>query len=639
MPLFWVQVKVGQRWASVVLVLAALLVSSFATLSRADESESTKVAGVRIGDKVGAMSFKDIRYLPRSLSDLASPKDPVPTRAFVLVFTNTTCPLVQKYLPRLNEMHAEYRKRGVQIVAVNVGLNDSILDMATQAVKHDCAFFFVQDIDGSCVKACGVQRTPEAVVIDVDHRLRYRGRIDNQYRLSGTAASAEQSDLRNAIDALLEGREIATSETPVDGCRITTLSPRKPSDDITFTEHVSPLIQKHCAECHQPGTSAPFSLTNYKEVVSNGEMIAEVVGERRMPPWFGSPEFGTFLNCRTMDDRERETIVQWVRAGMPKGTDVVEATKSESPAQDLQTTASNDPADPKWQMGKPDWVIELSQNYSVPAEGYVDYKYAILPTIFLNDTWVQGVEILPDNPRVVHHCNLGFVSLADGGRKAKIITGYVPGGGPMKLSDGVAVNIKRGSILGLQIHLTTTGKPEKCRLRVGFRFAKEPIQKELHLLELYDNRFRIPPFAAYHTVSKSKTLQRDVTAYGMFAHMHVRGKDITFRAHPPRSESEIMLMIPNYNFDWQMPYYLPTGAKKYPAGTRFECVAHFDNSTFNPYNPDPSATVRVGEQTYNEMMYGFIFYTEDAEQLNLSVDPKTGRVMDGLRADAGHEKN
>jgi hypothetical protein len=124
----------------------------------------------------------------------------------------------------------------------------------------------------------------------------------------------------------------------------------------------------------------------------------------------------------------------------------------------------------------------------------------------------------------------------------------------------------------------------------------------------------------------------------MFAHMHVRGKDITFRAYPPQREPEIMLMIPNYNFDWQMPYYLPTGTKKYPAGTRFECIAHFDNSTFNPYNPDPSVTVRVGEQTYNEMMYGFIFYTEDAEQLNLKVDPKTGREMTDPRADSGNKK-
>ena len=88
-----------------------------------------------------------------------------------------------------------------------------------------------------------------------------------------------------------------------------------------------------------------------------------------------------------------------------------------------------------------------------------------------------------------------------------------------------------------------------------------------------------------------------------------------------------MLMIPNYSFDWQLPYYLPRGAKKYPAGTRFEAVAHFDNSAFNPYNPDPTAEVREGQQTFEEMMYGYVFFTNDDEELNLAVDPKTGVAM------------
>ena len=65
---------------------------------------------------------------------------------------------------------------------------------------------------------------------------------------------------------------------------------------------------------------------------------------------------------------------------------------------------------------------------------------------------------------------------------------------------------------------------------------------------------------------------------------------------------------------------------KLARGTKLECVAHFDNSAFNPYNPDPRATVRNGPQTHHEMMVGFFFYTHAAEKLNLTIDPKTGRV-------------
>ncbi|GMU93086.1 MAG: hypothetical protein AMXMBFR4_21440 [Candidatus Hydrogenedentota bacterium] len=86
-------------------------------------------------------------------------------------------------------------------------------------------------------------------------------------------------------------------------------------------------------------------------------------------------------------------------------------------------------------------------------------------------------------------------------------------------------------------------------------------------------------------------------------------------------------MIPNYSFDWQMPYLYPPGAKRLPAGTRIECVSHFDNSAFNPFNPDPTATVEYGPQTFHEMMDGYIFYLDEAEKLNIAVDPKTGQEI------------
>ncbi len=196
----------------------------------------------------------------------------------------------------------------------------------------------------------------------------------------------------------------------------------------------------------------------------------------------------------------------------------------------------------------------------------------------------------------------------------------------MELERGVASRIPAGSALGLQIHLTTNGKPEKTKLRVGFRFPRYKVEKELHYLQLSNQEFAIPPFAAHYPVSRTKTLDGDVTLYGFFAHMHVRGQDATFRAYPPGGDPVTLLMIPNYSFDWQTPYHLPYGEVKFPAGTKYECLAHFDNTVFNPYNPDPSATVRDGQQTFQEMMYGYVFYTKDKEQLDLEVDASTGHA-------------
>jgi hypothetical protein len=447
-----------------------------------------------------------------------------------------------------------------------------------------------------------------------------------------------RQELRDAIDAVLADRPVLVAETPVDGCLITAVAVKAPEVIPTYSESIAFLMEKHCTECHQANTAAPFALQTFDEVTANGEMIAEVVAERRMPPWYAASGHSEFTNSREMPAEDREAIIAWVRGGMPLGRPKPTGDLNGKKDAALENTASDEPpssddtwANRDWSIGEPDLVLTALAEFDVPAEGYVDYRYAVLPKLFTEDMWFEAAEVLPDNPRVVHHCNLGLIPLGGDGRNAKLVTGYVPGGGPMQLGDGVAGKISAGSMLGLQVHLTTTGKPEKCRIRVGFRFPRERVAKELRYVELASHGFRIPPHTPFHRLDASRTVDRDVTAYGMFAHMHVRGKDVTFRAHPPTGEPETLLMIPNYSFDWQLPYYLPKGAKRFPAGTRFEAVAHFDNSAFNPYNPDPSAEVREGQQTFEEMMYGYVFYTVDDEDLQLLVDPNSGAA---LNADA-----
>src|SRR5262249_36305450 len=154
---------------------------------------------VNVGDKIGKLKFTDIHSLPRTLDDFGEKK------AYVLVFTNTSCPLAQRYLPTLQALEREYRDKGVQFVAVNAAEEDSVVAMATQAVRHEVEFPFVKDFDGSCARTLGVRRTPESVVLDADKHLRYRGRIDDQYRLGGARKAATNHDLKVAIEAVLAG--------------------------------------------------------------------------------------------------------------------------------------------------------------------------------------------------------------------------------------------------------------------------------------------------------------------------------------------------------------------------------------------------------------------------------------------------
>ncbi len=243
------------------------------------------------------------------------------------------------------------------------------------------------------------------------------------------------------------------------------------------------------------------------------------------------------------------------------------------------------------------------------------------------DTWVEAIEIVPDNRRVVHHANLAYASTREKPGQRTLVTGFVPGGQPMDLGrfdNGVAFRIPALSVLGLQIHYTTTGKPEQCRISVGLRFARRVVKKQLHHRLLDPHGFRIPPRHPAFAVRDTVRLKHDVTLLGMFTHMHVRGRDMTFFAHHPDGRKETLLQIPNYNFDWQMGYEIKAGTKRLPAGTQLEAVAHYDNSEFNPYNPDPDAEVRYGPQTIHEMMNGYVFFTIDSEDLDLRINPKTG---------------
>ena len=308
-----------RRWLIAGIILVRRFAVSISQIRLRASPRRRQRKRVQIGDKLATCTFTDLRYLPRSLDDFISKKDPVQIRAFVLVFTNTTCPLVQRYLPRLKQLDADFRDKGVQFVAIDAGSDDSILEIATQAVEHDMPFPFVKDIDGSCVAACGVERTATAVLVDADRRIRYRGRIDSSYRLSGSSPGAPKEELRDAITSLLAGEKIAVAETVVDGCLITKPGTPKTAGDFDYAKQIAPILERSCNSCHQAGTSAPFSFEDHETVASNAAMIAEVVDERRMPPWYASPGVGKFMNDRTMSVADRKLLVDWARAGAPHG--------------------------------------------------------------------------------------------------------------------------------------------------------------------------------------------------------------------------------------------------------------------------------------------------------------------------------
>ena len=132
----------------------------------------------------------------------------------------------------------------------------------------------------------------------------------------------------------------------------------------------------------------------------------------------------------------------------------------------------------------------------------------------------------------------------------------------------------------------------------------------------------IPPHARRHTESAERLLKRDVLVYSFLPHAHFRGHSSEFRAHYPDGSEEILLSVPNYDFNWQHTYDL-FQPKKLPAGTRLVHSTTWDNSSQNLANPDPTRQVPWGEQSWDEMLFGFIQYRVLGEELGEEVGDKT----------------
>ncbi|MEC7583356.1 MAG: redoxin family protein [Planctomycetota bacterium] len=550
----------------------------------------------------------DSRWLRRTVSEFAG------SRATVLFFSSVDCPIVKRYLPRIEEMAKAHDPAEVRFLVVNVAAGDSLVDAAGQQVLLAPSTTFAKDFDGSLVSRLGVERTAAVVVLDGEQRLVYRGRVDRQYRYTGTAPNAGRADLALAIEDVLAGRAVQVATTPVDGCRITRARPIDPTaTPPDYQRDIEPLFRKHCQDCHRPGGEGPFVLPDLAQARTNLEMIGEVVAEQRMPPWYGSRRYGHFINERGMSAEERATVAAWVRAG--------------GPGKEAEDRVPVAPA-PKWRIGEPDLVLKVPVPIRLPADGFLPYRYYILPYRFEQDTWLEAIEIRSDDGRVLHHCNMARVKWGERFSPRGFVTGQVPGGDAMILDEGLAVRVTKGSALALQAHYVTVGEPVVDRLSVGLRFARGTVQKELRIQAMADSRFAIAPGAVAYPVSSRRRFPKDARLFGLVPHMHLRGRDIVVRALPPEGAPETLLVVPNYNFDWQQSYQWGREGRPIAAGTRLEAIAHFDNSPSNPFNPDPGKVVRYGLQTVDEMMFAFAFYVLEDEELGLRVDPKTGHALE-----------
>ncbi len=569
------------------------------------QAEPGKSASM-VGKTVEDFELREVRT--RQPVRLVDPKHPA--KATVVLFLGTACPINNAYLPTLNRMQATYSAQGVRFIGINPNAQDSLTETADHANANEIAFPMVKDFDQRIADRFGARRTPEAFVLDGQRVIRYHGRIDDQFGIDYKKLRPTTRELADAIEAVLAGKPVAVAETAAPGCLIgrTPKHSTKPSSGLTFTKHIVPILQKYCQECHRPGQIGPMPLQEYSDVAAWSEMIREVIENRRMPPWHADNTVAKYSNDRSLPDEARLTLRNWIDEGCVQGD-----------AKDLPPPIRFD--DSGWRIGKPDLILKMETEYAVPAEtppGGIPYQLFVLDPGFREDKWVIRAEAKPGAPEVVHHILAYIVPPLEeidpeypnfpflpGARNARVLCGTAPGDMPMIFPEGAAIRIPKGSKIVLQMHYTPDGKARKDRSQIGLVFAKELPEREVMTIPVFNGRLRIPPRADNHRVESNFVLRHDGKIFNLMPHMHLRGKSFEMYLIDSEGKSIPLLNVPKYDFNWQTVYRLETPVA-FRAGWRVKCVAHYDNSAKNPLNPDPNRFVGWGDQTWQEMMIGWM---------------------------------
>ena len=382
---------------------------------------------------------------------------------------------------------------------------------------------------------------------------------------------------------------------------------------FTYTEDVAPLLADHCAMCHHPGGSAPFSLLTYADVKRHAAQIATVTANRYMPPWKADPRDGPFVGQHPLRRAEIRLLRDWVDAGAPEGQSSVDSRPS--------SAAGRPPWTNGWQLGKPDLVITLPQPYTLPAEGTDAFHIFVLPIPVDSVRFVRGLEFRPGNPKVVHHANIRIDSTpasrrlddADPGpgysgliaRSAIYpdghFLGWTPGQVAPLLPKDLAWRLDRHTDLVVELHMQPSGKVEQVAPSIGLYFGDQPPTHIPVMLRLGRQNIDIPAGDAKYVVTDSYTLPVDVELEAVQPHAHYRARDVRGEATLPDGTRKPIIDIADWDFRWQHVYRFVT-PMPLPKGTKVSMRYTYDNSSANSRNPQrPPVRARWGQRSAEEM--------------------------------------
>lgn len=465
----------------------------------------------------------------------------------------------------------------------------------------------VLDDDSRVVtRVYGAVRTGEAVAIDgATATVFYRGAVtvDIEPLLAGDPA-VHSTPLADAVELYLAERPPRVEF--VRGAAPALDLPAMAVPDYRST--IAPLIQAKCQTCHRVGDIGSFAITEHRSITERLLSIRANLLEGLMPPWHADRAHNRFSNDMGLTPSELESLVAWIDAGAPRG----DTTQADPLAEPAGTPGS-------WPLGTPDLVLRIPRQ-SIPASGTVPYAYLFVTNTLPTNTWIRAAAVRPGNAAVVHHAlifqvtpgnllqMLAQVQEIQGGL-AGYFAAYVPGMKQAFYPPDTAKSLKGRSILVFQMHYTPYGTATTDQSEIGLYLQSTPPRSELKTSAGYNTSIDIAPGQKDYRTTAERVFTAAVDIRELSPHMHYRGNSMRFDAILPDGTVRTLMNIPKYDFAWQAVYRLEEPVRL-PAGSRLRLEGTFDNSRWNPFNPNPAARVRFGEQTGDEMFIGYINYTD-----------------------------
>lgn len=556
-----------------------------------------------VGGQVANLSIKTLLGAELTLDEMRRGR-----RGLVIAMSSAECPISRKYAPRLAAIEREFDG---QFAFVHINPVDGESAAAIQEALREFGFrgWYARDVTGAARRELKPRTTTEVFVIDGERRLVYRGAIDDEIRLGGSAVRAARYYLREALSAVLAGAAPAIRATEAPGCLVDLPDElqRQPgaatANSITFYPDVAAALTRNCTSCHFPRGPAPFSLASYGDVQGRASMIAAVVREEIMPPNHGLAWKGEspLVEARRISRVDRELLLAWLESARVIGD------PSLAPQGDASTAASSRIQDNTWEIGAPDLILTSPGPRMGPDDPPRFGRY-LVPVNLAADQWVEAIECRPMMHGSVEVAHVWLI--APGGTipraeelpsSAELFAMYSASDRVIRFGPDAARRLPAGSVLVFDLRCRSVGKPHQSQLRIALKFAQTPPEQEVRSVLISAETLAINPGEQVGPGSATMTMTEQARLRALTPIMGPRGKEISVELMIAGGPPVTLLDLRRYDWRWLIRYPVVVPVEL-PVGAMVNVRACFDNSAANPANPDAAQRLSMGVGPDHEML-------------------------------------